>query len=113
MVMDNVDFTNFSNLDIRVGNVLKVESFEKAKKPAYKLWVDFGTELGVLKSSAQITELYSMQSLIGSQILAVVNFHPRQIADFMSECLVLGVYSDEGVILLRPDKHCEKGAKLG
>ena len=106
-------FEDFTKLDIRVGTILEAEVFEKAKKPAYKLKIDFGKEIGVKKSSAQITERYSADELIGKQVLAVVNFPPRQIADFMSEVLVLGTYSDGGVVLITPDKPLTNGDKLG
>ena len=106
-------FDDFTKLDIRVGTVLEAEVFEKAKKPAYKLKIDFGKEIGIKKSSAQITERYSTDELIGKQVLAVVNFPPRQIADFMSEVLVLGTYSDGGVVLITPDKPVTNGDKLG
>ena len=106
-------FDDFTKLDIRVGTVLEAEVFEKAIKPAYKLKIDFGKEIGVKKSSAQITERYSADELIGKQVLAVVNFPPRQIADFMSEVLVLGTYSDGGVVLITPDKPVDNGDKLG
>ncbi|MGI1659680.1 MAG: tRNA-binding protein [Desulfitobacterium sp.] len=106
-------FEDFMKLDIRVGEITEVELFEKAKKPAYKLWVDFGNEIGIKKSSAQITECYKKDELIGEQVLGVVNFPPRQIADFMSEVLVLGVYASEGVILIKPEQPVKKGDKLG
>ena len=106
-------FDDFLKLDIRVGTVLEAEVFEKAKKPAYKLKIDFGKEIGIKKSSAQITERYSADELIGKHVLAVVNFPPRQIADFMSEVLVLGTYSDGGVVLITPDKPVDNGDKLG
>lgn len=104
---------DFVKLDIRVGTVKEADIFEKAKKPAYRLKIDFGKELGIKKSSAQITERYSAEELIGKQVLAVVNFPPRQIADFMSEVLVLGTYSDGGVVLITPDRPVENGDKLG
>ena len=107
------EFNDFLKLDIRVGTVISAEVFEKAKKPAYKLKIDFGKNLGVKKSSAQITEKYSADELIGKQVLAVVNFPPRQIADFMSEVLVLGTDSEGGVVLIAPDKPVENGDKLG
>lgn len=106
-------FDDFMKLDIRVGEIIEVEFFEKAKKPAYKLLVDFGSEIGIKKSSAQITECYKKDELIGKQVLGVVNFPPRQIADFMSEVLVLGVYTSEGVVLIKPDQPVKKGDKLG
>lgn len=105
-------FDDFLKLDIRVGTIISAKPFPKAKKPAYKLTVDFG-ELGVKKSSAQITERYTTDELVGKQVLAVVNFPPRQVADFMSEVLVLGTYSDGGVILITPDKPAKNGDKLG
>lgn len=103
---------DFNKLDIRVGTIIKAEVNEKAKKPAYKLEVDLG-ELGIKKSSAQVTNLYQPEDLIGKQILAVVNFPPKQIADFISEILVLGTYSKDGVILIIPDKKACNGDKLG
>ena len=106
-------FEDFMKLDIRVGTIIEAKVFEKAKKPAYQLKVDFGNELGIKKSSAQITKQYKPDNLIGKQVLAVVNFPPRQIADFMSEVLVLGTYSNDGVVLIRPDKIVENGDKLG
>ena len=107
-----VTFDDFAKIDIRVGEIIKAEVFEKARKPAYKLLVDFGEEIGIKKSSAQITDLYSINDLIGKQVLAVVNFPPRQIADFMSEVLVLGTYSKDGVVLIQPERPVEKGDKL-
>ncbi|KEJ01776.1 tRNA-binding protein [Clostridium botulinum] len=107
------NFQDFMKLDIRVGEIIKVEFFEKAKKPAYKLLVDFGTEIGIKKSSAQITECYKKEELIGKQVLGVVNFPPRQIADFMSEVLVLGIYATQGVVLIQPQQSVKKGDKLG
>ncbi len=106
------EFADFLKLDIRVGTIIKVEDFLKAKRPAYKLEIDLGS-LGIKKSSAQITELYQKRELVGKQILAIVNFPPKQIADFMSEVLVLGVYSKEGVVLIEPNKRVNNGEKLG
>ena len=108
-----VTFDDFIKLDIRVGTIIAAKAFEKAKKPAYQLQVDFGEPIGVKKSSAQITQHYSVDELVGKQVLAVVNFPPRQIADFMSEVLVLGTYSDGGVVLITPDKPVRNGDKLG
>ena len=106
-------FDDFMKLDIRVGTVTEAKVFEKARKPAYQLKVDFGAEIGEKKSSAQITQHYQPEDLIGKQVLAVVNFPPRQIADFMSEVLVLGTYSEGGVVLITPDKAVKNGDKLG
>ncbi|MBQ9279576.1 MAG: tRNA-binding protein [Clostridia bacterium] len=106
-------FDDFMKLDIRVGTIIEAKVFEKAKRPAYQLKIDFGDEIGIKKSSAQITEVYQCGDLIGKQVLAVVNFPPRQIADFMSEVLVLGTYSKQGVVLIKPDEQVENGDKLG
>jgi tRNA-binding protein len=107
------EFTDFKKLDIRVGEIVRALPFEKAKKPAYKLWVDFGDDIGVRQSSAQITECYAVDELCGKQVLGVVNFPPRQVADFMSEVLVLGVYAGQGVVLIQPDRPVQNGSKLG
>mgnify|MGYP000641628869 FL=1 len=106
-------FEDFMKLDIRVGTIISAVNFEKARKPAYKLEVDFGGELGIKKSSAQITERYTADELIGKQVLAVVNFPPRQIANFFSQVLVLGTYSEGGVVLIRPDMPVRNGDRLG
>ncbi len=107
------EFEDFMKLDIRAGTIVEAEPFSKARKPAYKLRIDFGPEIGVKKSSAQITSHYSCEELIGKQVLAVVNFPPRQIADFMSEVLTLGTYSEGGVVLIAPDKQVQNGDRLG
>ena len=104
---------DFMKLDIRVGRIISAKFFEKAKKPAYQLEVDFGEEIGGKKSSTQITEVYKENDLVGKQVLAVVNFPPRQIANFISEVLVLGTYSKNGVVLITPDKEVDLGDKLG
>ena len=104
---------DFNVLDIRVGTIISAKVFEKAKKPAYQLEIDFGEDIGIKKSSAQITQVYKPENLVGKQILGVVNFPPRQIADFFSEVLVLGTYSRDGVVLITPDKKVENGDKLG
>ena len=104
-------YNSFKNLDIRVGTILSVEDFNEAINPSYKLKIDFGT-LGVLKSSAQITELYKIDNLIGTQVIAIVNFPKKQIANFMSECLVLGIVKNEKVVLLRPDSKVDNGLKV-
>lgn len=108
-----ITFDDFAKVDIRVGEIVKAEVFEKARRPAYKLLVDFGEEIGIKKSSAQVTELYKIEDLVGKQVLAVINFPPRQIADFMSEVLVLGTYSKDGVVLIQPERAVENGDKLG
>ena len=106
-------FDDFMKLDIRVGTIMEAKVFEKAKKPAYKLLIDFGDEIGIKKSSAQITKFYDINDLVGKQVLGVVNFPERQIANFMSEVLVLGTYSSDGVVLVTPDRIVENGDKLG
>jgi len=108
-----ITLDDFAKVDIRVGEIVKVEFFEKARRPAYKLLIDFGNEIGTKKSSAQITDLYTEQELTGKQVLAVINFPPRQIADFMSEVLVLGTFSKDGVVLIQPERNVENGDKLG
>lgn len=108
-----ITFEDFAKIDIRVGTVLEAELNKKAKKPAYKLKIDFGNEIGIKKTSAQITDYYTPDELIGKQLLAVVNFPPKQIADFISEVLILGTYSTGGVILITPDKKVQNGDKLG
>ncbi len=105
-------FDDFQKLDIRVGTIISAKNFEKARRPAYQLEIDFG-DLGIKRSSAQITEQYSLEELPGKQVLAVVNFPPRQIANFFSEVLVLGTYSEGGVVLIKPDKPVKNGDKLG
>lgn len=104
---------DFSKLDIRVGKIIEAKVFEEAKRPAYKLTIDFGSEIGIKKSSAQIRKIYKVEDLIGKQILAIVNFPPMQIANYISEVLVLGTYSKDGVVLIKPDIEVENGDKLG
>ena len=111
--MPTIEWQDFEKIDIRVGTILEVSDFPKAKRPAYQLTIDFG-DLGIRKSSAQITDFYEKQELIGRQVMAVVNFPPKQIANFFSECLVLGVYTDKKeVVLIGPDRKVENGWKLG
>ena len=104
---------DFEKVEMRVGTIIQVDDFPKAKNPAYKLTIDFGP-LGIKKSSEQITKLYQKEALIGKQIIAVVNFPPKQIADFMSECLVLGaVGDDKEVTLLTPNLAVSNGLRIG
>jgi len=110
--MSQITYDYFEKVDIRVGKIIQVEDFPKARKPAYKLWIDFGI-LGVKKSSAQITELYRKNDLMGKLIIAVVNFSSRQIADFKSEVLVLGVVLDNNeVVLVQPDGDVPLGKRI-
>ncbi len=104
---------DFAKIDIRVGEVVRAEKFPRAVKPSYKVWVDFGPEIGVKQSSAQLTECYEAKDLPGRQVLGVVNFTPRNIAGFSSEVLILGLYSEQGVVLISPERRVEKGARLG
>ena len=109
----DLDFDDFLKVDIRVGRVVRAEEFPKARKPAYKLWVDFGEELGVLQSSAQVTRLYTPQELVGRQVAAVVNFPPRRIAGFESQVLVLGAdYGQGQVALLAWDREMPLGTRV-
>lgn len=111
--MSEIGFDDFLKVDIRVGRITRVEPFPEARKPAFKLWVDFGAEIGEKKSSAQITRHYTPDELVGRQVLAVVNFPPRQIGKVMSEVLVLGVPDADGeVVLLRPDLEVPLGGRL-
>ena len=103
---------DFDLLDIRTGTIISAEPFPKARRPAYKLTIDFGDEIGIKRSSAQITDLYDIDGLIGRQVMAVVNFPPRQIADFMSEVLTLGVKTEGGVALIVPDMKVPNGLRL-
>jgi tRNA-binding protein len=108
-----ISWEDFEKINIRTGTIVEVNDFPKARKPAYQLTIDFG-ELGFKQSSAQITQHYNKEELIGKQIIAVVNFPPKQIANFYSECLVLGVYDDNNdVILLQPDRKVTNGLKIG
>jgi tRNA-binding protein len=109
----HITWDDFAKIDIRVGTITEVNNFPKAKNPAYQITIDFG-ELGIKKSSAQITQLYDIDSLIGRQVIAIVNFPPKQIANFFSECLVLGIYTDKKeVVLLAPDRPVQNGWKIG
>jgi len=110
--MPQITYDDFEKVAIRVGKITRVEDFPKARNPAYKLWIDFG-DLGVKKSSAQITRLYPKDNLVGRLIIAVVNFPPRQVADFISEVLVLGVVLDnDEVVLIQPDRDVPPGKRI-
>jgi tRNA-binding protein len=111
--MELIQWQDFEKIDIRVGTIIAVNPFEIAKKPAYQLQIDFG-EIGIKKSSAQITTHYALEELINKQVIAVINFPTKQIANFFSECLVLGVYDiNQAVILLQPDSIVPNGSKIG
>ena len=111
-MLQEISFEDFIKVDIRIGTIIKVSDFPKARKPAYQLHIDFG-DLGVKKSSAQITELYSKEELINRQVTSIINFKPRQIANFSSECLVLGIYNSDGhVVLLQASKQIKNGEQV-
>jgi len=109
-----INWQDFEKVDMRVGKILTIEDFPEAHRPAYKLTVDFGDEIGIKKSSAQITDLYSTAGLLGRLVIAVVNFPPKQIGPFISECLVMGAYNEDGqVVLIEPNQSVQLGAKIG
>jgi len=108
-----ITFDDFLKVDMRIGTVLNAKVNEKAKKPAYILEVDFGKEIGIKTTSAQITDKYSLEELIGMKVVGVVNFPPKQIADVKSEFLIIGSYSEGGVTLLSPNKDAQNGDKIG
>jgi tRNA-binding protein len=105
---------DFERVEMRIGTIIEVKDFPSARQPAYQLWIDFGTDIGLKKSSAQITKRYDKVDLIGKQIIAVVNFPPKQIGNFRSECLVLGsVGPEKDIVLLTPDMTVENGLRIG
>ena len=111
--MADIAFDDFLNVDIRVGEVLRAEPYPEARSPAIKLWISFGPEIGEKKSSAQITNHYDSEVLVGKQVMAVVNFPPRQIGKFMSEVLVLGLSDpDGGIVLIGPDQRVDNGERM-
>jgi len=106
-------WNDFEKIDIRAGTIAEVTDFPKAKKPSYQIKIDFG-QYGIKHSSAQLTNLYTKEELVGKQIIAIVNFPPKQIANFFSECLILGIYTDQNeVVLLQPERKVENGCKIG
>lgn len=111
--MEQINWDDFSKVELRTGTIIRAEAFPEARNPAYKLQIDFGEEIGVKKSSAQITDLYTTKELIGKQIIGVVNFPPRQIGPFMSECLVTGFVQKNGAVVLAvPDRRVDNGHRL-
>ena len=110
---DPITFDDFLKVDIRVGRVLRAEDYPEARKPAIKMWIDFGPEIGERKTSAQVTAHYTLESLVGKQVMGVVNFLPRQIGKFMSEVLVLGLTDEAGgIVLLSPDQDVPLGERM-
>jgi tRNA-binding protein len=111
--MDTISWSDFERVELRVGTIVDVMPFPEARKPAWKLRVDFGAEIGIKRSSAQITALYAQEELIGRQVLAVINFPRKQIGSFFSECLVTGIYDEQGrVVLMSPERRVANGARL-
>ena len=111
--MKTISWQDFEQVELRVGTIIKAEFFKQAHKPAYQLKVDFGEDIGIKKSSAQITDLYTTDALIGKQVIAVINFPAKQIGPMMSECLVTGFHDQDGAVVLAvPDKRCKNGVKL-
>lgn len=111
--MNDLSWPDFEKVEMRVGTITEVKDFPNARNPSYQLRIDFGPEIGIKKSSAQITKRYSKVDLLGKQVIAVINFPPKQIADFMSECLILGAMNGSEVILLKPDSQVENGLRVG
>ena len=109
---DNITWNDFAKLDIRIGTIVKVNDFPEALNPAYQIYVDFGQEIGIKKSSAQITDRYQKEELLNRQVVAVVNFPKKQIANFMSECLILGAVDGKDVVLLQPETPVTNGLKI-
>lgn len=111
--METISWPDFEKVEMRVGTILEANDFPKARNPSYQLVIDFGPEVGIRKSSAQITHLYQKEDLIGKQVVAVVNFPPKQIANFMSECLVLGAVGDKKeIVLLQPGMQVSNGQRI-
>jgi tRNA-binding protein len=112
--MSAISWNDFEKVEIRCGTIIEVKDFPKARKPSYQFQIDFGAELGTRRSSAQVTHYYKKEDLVNKQVIAVVNFPPKQIAGFFSECLVLGVYDENNhVILLQPERAVKNGQRIG
>ncbi len=111
--MGHISWDDFQKVELRIGTIVDVQNFPEARNPAYKLQLDFGEEIGIRKSSAQITDIYSKKDLLGKQVMAVVNFPPKQIGPIMSECLVTGFHREDGAVVLAiPDTAIQNGARL-
>ncbi len=111
--MAEISWNDFEKVELRVGTVVKIEDFPEARKPAYKLWIDLGNEIGIKKASAQITTYYKKEDLLGKQVICVCNFPPRQIGNFMSEVLATGlVLEDKSVVIVQPERAVPNGTKL-
>lgn len=112
--MQTIEWSDFDKVELRIGTIIDVEDFPEARKPAYIVKIDFGADIGIRKSSAQITDLYEKEKLTGTQVLAVINFLPRQIGPMRSQCLITGFYREDGaVVLARPEFPVPNGTKLG
>ncbi len=109
---ETIQFSDFLKVTINCGTIIKIEDFPEARKPSYKIWIDFGEQIGTKQTSAQITHLYSKDSLVGKQILAVTNFPPKRIAGFKSEVLLLGLDGPGGVVVLQPERQVENGKRV-
>jgi tRNA-binding protein len=109
---ETISVEDFFKATINCGTIIKIEDFPEARKPSYKVWVDFGREIGKKQTSAQITKIYSKEDLLGKQIVAVTNFPPKRIAGFKSEFLILGVDSPEGVVILQPERKVKNGSRI-
>ena len=113
-LMEKISWSDFEKIELRAGTVVEVKDFPEARKPAYKLKIDFGEEIGLKQASAQIRDHYALEDLQGKQVICVVNFPPKQIGPFVSECLVTGLYTEDATVVLAvPDKEVRNGAKLG
>jgi tRNA-binding protein len=110
---ENLSWQDFERVEMRIGTIIEANDFPQARKPAFQLTIDFGTEIGIRKSSAQITKRYAKEDLVGKQIVAVVNFPKKQIGNFMSECLVLGSVNEDDIVLLSSDLKVENGLRIG